>query len=103
MKKNDRFQKNVYKVLNDVNLNLLLIQYIGDETVCLPQAHGNSMKKYKPYFQTKPSVLNKVKEHSAKNPVSIMNKINSEINASCNETGFSHIRIKRRVINTQAR
>lgn len=42
-------------------------------------------------------------ENKVKHPVSLMNKINSEINAPCRGTGFSNVRNKRQVLNVQAR
>ncbi|MCG8048891.1 MAG: Ulp1 family isopeptidase [Candidatus Thiodiazotropha taylori] len=99
-----RFKKNVFRLDGEhENQNLLLIQYIGDETVFVPQPHGNSKSTGIEYVRTKPSVYNKIKEHTAQNPVSVMNKINSEINAPCKETGFSNIRNKRQISNAQAR
>ena len=69
----------------------------------MPQPHGNNKKRKNIYVGTKPSVLNKIKDHTGKNPVSVMNKINSKINALCKETGFSNQRNKRPVINMQSR
>ena len=99
----ERLKKHVFKMENDENLNLILIQYIGDETIFVPQPHGNNKKRKNEYVRTKPSVLNKTKDHTAKNPVSVMNKINLKINAPCKETGFSNLRNKRQVINMQSR
>ena len=99
----NRFKKHVFKMEGSENHNLILIQYIGDESIFVPQPHGNNKKSKTPYIRTKPSVRNEIKKHPAKNPVSVMNRINSEINAPCKETGFSNLRNKRQVINTQAR
>ena len=101
-KEDNRFKKHVWRLEGDhENSNIVLIHYTGDESIFKGQPHGNSKHNKKVFVRTKPSVINKIKDKEPRNPVAVMNKINSEINAECKETGYSNVRNKTQVKNIQ--
>ena len=50
------FRKDTYTLVDGSNLRTL-IHYVGDESISVPSAHGNSKKQTTLFFKTKPSVL----------------------------------------------
>ena len=98
----NRFKKYAWRLEGQhENTNVILIQYTGDESIYKGQPHGNSKKNKTTFVRTKTSVFRKIQELEPRNPVAVMNKINAEINADCQNTGYSNVRNKNQVKNIQ--
>ena len=41
-----------------------IVHYIGDESLSVPTAHGNSLRQTKLYFRTKPSVVEEIQQRT---------------------------------------
>ena len=64
-KKSKDFEKQAFVSL--VDPSKVVIQYLGDENVAEEFPHGNSKKNTKPFFRTRPSLLNKLISEAATN------------------------------------
>ncbi|CAF2759236.1 unnamed protein product [Rotaria sp. Silwood2] len=64
-KKNKDFEKQAFVSL--VDPSKVVIQYLGDENVAEEFPHGNSKKNTKPFFRTRPSLLNQLISEAATN------------------------------------
>ena len=65
------FRKDVFMPIENAE-HVVVIHYIGNDSIFLPSKHGNSMKQTKLFFRTKPSVLKKMAtelEHKAPHKV----------------------------------
>lgn len=64
-KKSKDFEKQAFVSL--VDPSKVVVQYLGDENVAEEFPHGNSKKNTKPFFRTRPSLLNKLISEAATN------------------------------------
>ncbi|CAF0799050.1 unnamed protein product [Rotaria sordida] len=64
-KKSKDFEKQAFVSL--VDPSKVVVQYLGDENVAEEFPHGNSKKNTKPFFRTRPSLLNKLISEAASN------------------------------------
>ncbi|CAF0876445.1 unnamed protein product [Rotaria sordida] len=64
-KKNKDFEKQAFVSLIDPSK--VVVQYLGDENIAEEFPHGNSKKNTKPFFRTRPSLLNKLVSDAATN------------------------------------
>ncbi|CAF1336470.1 unnamed protein product [Rotaria sp. Silwood1] len=64
-KKNKDFEKQAFVSL--VDPSKVVVQYLGDENIAEEFPHGNSKKNTKPFFRTRPSLLNKLISEAATN------------------------------------
>jgi hypothetical protein len=64
-KKSKDFEKQAFVSL--VDPSKVVVQYLGDENVAEEFPHGNSKKNTKPFFRTRPSLLNKLITEAATN------------------------------------
>ena len=60
------FTKHAYQLLTDTVNPLILVQYIGDETVAVDFPHGNSKNSDSKYVRTMPSVLKHIESRCDK-------------------------------------
>ena len=64
-RKSKDFEKQAFVSL--VDPSKVVVQYLGDENVAEEFPHGNSKKNTKPFFRTRPSLLNKLISEAATN------------------------------------
>ncbi|CAH1774257.1 unnamed protein product [Owenia fusiformis] len=74
------FRKMEYTLVSDDTL--ILVHYLGDESVYVPMGHGNSKKRFVEHQRTRPSMLHKIKTLTENNTSSsVFNVLSSPAGA----------------------